>query len=200
LKRVLAESEDLELVGSVPKLGEAYEAVNRLQPNVALIDLSAGLTSALRLVGSLKSASANLHTILWVVDLPEFEAFRALQLGVHGILRKTRPIETLVDCVREVAGGKVWMEDSDNVTEFFHRQEVSRLTARERQVVELVCRGMKNSQIAENLKITPGTVKVHLMHIFEKTGLKDRLALAVHGRKLSGTELAPTPQVSAAGN
>ena len=47
---------------------------------------------------------------------------------------------------------------------------------------------MKNKQIAENLHITAGTVKVHLMHIFEKTGLKDRLALAVHGRELAGTD------------
>jgi DNA-binding NarL/FixJ family response regulator len=45
---------------------------------------------------------------------------------------------------------------------------------------------MKNRQIAEDLHITPGTVKVHLMHIFEKTGLQDRLALAVHGRELVG--------------
>jgi DNA-binding NarL/FixJ family response regulator len=58
--------------------------------------------------------------------------------------------------------------------------------------VHLICRGMKNRQIAENLRITPGTVKVHLMHIFEKTGLKDRLALAVHGQELVGVE--PQPQ------
>jgi hypothetical protein len=49
---------------------------------------------------------------------------------------------------------------------------------------------LRNKQIAENLHITPGTVKVHLMHIFEKTGLKDRLALAVHGRELAGVEPA----------
>jgi DNA-binding NarL/FixJ family response regulator len=57
--------------------------------------------------------------------------------------------------------------------------------------VRLVCRGLRNKQIAENLHITPGTVKVHLMHIFEKTGLKDRLALAVHGRELAGVEPVP---------
>jgi DNA-binding NarL/FixJ family response regulator len=55
---------------------------------------------------------------------------------------------------------------------------------------------MKNRQIAENLRITPGTVKVHLMHIFEKTGLKDRLALAVHGQELVGVE--PQQQVKEA--
>jgi len=178
----------LEFAGAVSKVSDAFEALNRIHPDVALIDLSSGLTSALRLVSSLKSLPGPLHAVLWVVDLPEFEAFRALQLGVHGIIRKTRPVEKLVECLREVAAGKIWMEDSENVTEFLHRQESSRLTAREKQVVQLVCRGMKNKEIGENLHITPGTVKVHLMHIFEKTGLKDRLALAVHGRKLAGNE------------
>jgi len=188
LRRVLEESDGLEFAGAVSKVSDAFEALNRIHPDVALIDLSSGLTSALRLVSSLKSLPGPLHAVLWVVDLPEFEAFRALQLGVHGIIRKTRPVEKLVECLREVAAGKIWMEDSENVTEFLHRQESSRLTAREKQVVQLVCRGMKNKEIGENLHITPGTVKVHLMHIFEKTGLKDRLALAVHGRKLAGNE------------
>lgn len=193
LRRVLGTCDDLEFAGAVSKISDAFEALNRVHPDVALIDLNGGLAAALRLVASLKSTSSTIHPILWVVELPEFEAFRALQLGVHGILKKTRPVEKLLECVREVAAGKIWMEDSDHVTDFLHRQETSRLTAREKQVVQLICRGMKNKQIAENLHITPGTVKVHLMHIFEKTGLKDRLALAVHGRKLIGAEAAETP-------
>ena len=63
---------------------------------------------------------------------------------------------------------------------------IPRMTPRERQIVELVCRGMKNKEIAVALSITPGTVKVHLMHIFEKTGVKDRFQLALHGRQLAG--------------
>lgn len=186
LRRVLGDSEGLEFAGAVPKISDAFEALNRLRPDVALLDLSFGLTATLRLVANLKAVSADLHPILWVVDLPEYEALRALQMGVHGIVRKTQPVEKLVECVREVAGGKVWMEDSEHASEFLQRQDLSRLTAREKQVVELICRGMKNRQIAETLHITAGTVKVHLMHIFEKTGLKDRLALAVHGRQLVG--------------
>ena len=54
---------------------------------------------------------------------------------------------------------------------------------REREIVEFVCRGMKNKEIADALSITPGTVKVHLMHIFEKTGVKDRFQLALQGRQ-----------------
>jgi DNA-binding NarL/FixJ family response regulator len=64
------------------------------------------------------------------------------------------------------------------------RRAAMRLTRRERQIVEAVSKGMKNKQIAEALGITPGTVKVHLMHIFEKTGARNRFQLALQGPEL----------------
>lgn len=188
LRKVLSDCDDLVLAGTVSKITDALDAISSLRPNVALVDLSAGLAPAIRLVTGLKNASVPAHVILWVVDLPEMEAFRALQMGVRGILRKTLPAAKLIECLREVGSGKIWMDDSEHVAQFIQRKEASRLTPREKEVVRLICRGMKNKQIAENLHITAGTVKVHLMHIFEKTGLKDRLALAVHGRELVGVE------------
>lgn len=188
LQRVLGACDDLALVGTVSRITDALDAISSLRPDIALVDLSAGLAPAVRLVTSLKAASVPSHVVLWVVDLPEMEAFRALQMGVRGILRKTLPVAKLMECLREVGAGKIWMDDSEHVTQFIQRKEASRLTPREKEVVRLICRGMKNKQIAENLHITAGTVKVHLMHIFEKTGLKDRLALAVHGRELAGPE------------
>jgi two-component system, NarL family, nitrate/nitrite response regulator NarL len=186
LRTVLADCNDLEFAGSVSRVNDAFEAVNRVQPDVFLVDLGAGLASALRLVAGVKATAQNCQPVLWVVDLPDVEAFRALQMGVRGIVKKTLPTGKLVECLREVGNGKIWMDDSDHVTAFLQRKEGSRLTPREKEVVRLICRGMKNRQIAEDLHITPGTVKVHLMHIFEKTGLQDRLALAVHGRELVG--------------
>jgi len=188
LQKVLADSDDLVFAGWAPRASDALEAIQRVRPTVVLID-GAGLTAALRLVGSLKAAT-EVHSVLWVVDLPEMDAFRALQIGARGILKKTSPIPTLLECLREVAAGQIWMQQSEQVAEFLQRKEASRLTPREKDVVRLICRGLRNKQIAENLHITPGTVKVHLMHIFEKTGLKDRLALAVHGRELAGVEPA----------
>jgi DNA-binding NarL/FixJ family response regulator len=189
LQRVLADCDDLVFSGWASKASDALEAIQRVRPDVVLIDGSAGLTAALRLLGNLKAA-APVHGVLWVVDLPEMDAFRALQIGARGILKKTLPVPTLLECLREVASGQIWMQQSEQVSSFLQRKEASRLTPREKEVVRLVCRGLRNKQIAENLHITPGTVKVHLMHIFEKTGLKDRLALAVHGRELAGVEPA----------
>lgn len=189
LEKVLGGYDDLVLAGTVSKITDALDAISSLRPDIALVDLSAGLAPAIRLVTSLKAASVPSHVVLWVVDLPEMEAFRALQMGVRGILKKTLPVAKLIECLREVGAGKIWMDDSEHVTQFIQRKDASRLTPREKEVVRLICRGMKNKQIAENLHITAGTVKVHLMHIFEKTGLKDRLALAVHGRELAGPEV-----------
>ncbi len=197
LQKVLADCEDLVITGTVSKITDALDAISRVQPEVVLVDLSAGLAPAIRLTTSLRAASVPSHVVLWVVDLPEMEAFRALQMGVRGILKKTLPVAKLIECLREVGAGKIWMDDSEHVAEFIQRKEASRLTPREKEVVRLICRGMKNKQIAENLHITAGTVKVHLMHIFEKTGLKDRLALAVHGRELIGVETPAKPDPQA---
>jgi len=195
LRKVLAETDDLVFAGAVCRPADALDLVHRVHPNIVLIDGSAGLTAALRLVGHLKAAGPA-HPVLWVVDMPEMEAFRALQMGARGIVKKTLATGTLIECLRQVAAGQIWMQESEQVAEFLQRKDASRLTPREKEVVRLICRGLRNKQIAENLRITPGTVKVHLMHIFEKTGLKDRLALAVHGRELGGVE---APASDAAG-
>ncbi len=196
LRKVFAETTDITLAGAVSRPADALDAVQRIHPNVVLIDGSAGLTAALRLLGHLKAAGPT-HPVLWVVDLPEMDAFRALQMGARGIVKKTLPTATLLECLREVGAGQIWMQESEQVADFLQRKDASRLTPREKEVVRLICRGLRNKQIAENLHITAGTVKVHLMHIFEKTGLKDRLALAVHGRELVGVEL---PSSDAASN
>jgi two-component system nitrate/nitrite response regulator NarL len=196
LQRVLGECSDLVFAGAVAKAGDALEAIQRTRPNVVLIDGSTGLTAAFRLLGNLKAAGPT-HPVLWVVDLPEMDAFRALQMGARGIVKKTLPISTLLECLREVGAGQIWMQESEQIADFLQRKDASRLTPREKEVVRLICRGLRNKQIAENLHITAGTVKVHLMHIFEKTGLKDRLALAVHGRELAGVEI---PSTDAAGS
>lgn len=196
LRKVLAETNDLLFAGTVARPADVLDAIPNIRPNIVLIDGSAGLTAALRLLGHLKAAGP-IHPVLWVVDLPEMDAFRALQMGARGIVKKTLPTATLLECLREVGAGQIWMQESEQVADFLHRKNASRLTPREKEVVRLICRGLRNKQIAENLHITPGTVKVHLMHIFEKTGLKDRLALAVHGREMVGVEV---PASEAAGS
>jgi two-component system, NarL family, nitrate/nitrite response regulator NarL len=127
------------------------------------------------------------------------DSFRALQMGAKGIIRKTQPVSAVLECLRTVASGSIYLENSLRSTPggFPRRHGVLRITRREREIVEFVCRGLKNKEIAEALSITPGTVKVHLMHIFEKTGVKDRFQLALQGRQfLSAAEPETAPRKS----
>ncbi len=188
LTRILAGHPEIELIGTAPSPAESIPLIANLQPDLVMVDQASGVRPVFNFLAELKTAAPAARAILWVVELAEIESFRALQLGARGILRRTLPIETIFDCLQTVAKGNLWLENSisDQVVGFLNRKSSNRLTPREREIVRAVCRGMKNKEIAEHLHITPGTVKVHLMHIFEKTGVKDRFELAVQGPKLLG--------------
>jgi DNA-binding NarL/FixJ family response regulator len=121
--------------------------------------------------------------VLWVAELSDMDSFRALQMGARGVITRTQSIETILECLRAVGEGNVWLEAS-NRGAAPRTHGGTRITPREREIIELVCRGLKNKEIAEVMTITPGTVKVHLMHIFEKTGARDRFQLALQGQQI----------------
>lgn len=124
--------------------------------------------------------------VIWGMSITEAEALRFLQAGARGIIRKSADTGTVLSCLRAVAAGRSWMQDSvfrDAATETQFRTD---LTPREHQVMELVEQGFKNREIAQELGIRPGTVKIHLKHIFEKTGVHGRHGLALNGLRQKG--------------
>jgi DNA-binding NarL/FixJ family response regulator len=187
LARVLGRSEDLEYIGSAPTARESLEAVRQTRPDILLIDQSGGLKVVFQFITDVRSTWADCRPVLWITEMAEVDCFRALQVGARGILKKTMAVESVVECLRSVHSGNVWIEHSLSEKAAGPERRL-RLTPRERDIVHHVCSGLKNREIAEALTITPGTVKVHLMHIFEKTGVKDRFELAVHGRRMLGTD------------
>jgi two-component system nitrate/nitrite response regulator NarL len=190
LAKVVSECDDLKYLGSASSLSDTLESLRHLHPDIVLVDQTAGLKVVFQFISDVKSISASCQPVLWVNDLAEIDCFRALQIGARGILRKTLGVQSVVECLRSVGAGKVWIENSlsDQVLGSLDRRSTPRLTPREKEIVHHVCGGLKNKDIAEALGITPGTVKVHLMHIFEKTGVKDRFELAVHGRRMVGID------------
>ena len=199
LERVLTGCDDLRFLGAVSKIPDAMEAVREHRPDLILVDQSPGLKAVFQFITDVKSTWARCQPVLWINDLAEIDCFRALQLGARGVIRKSLPVAALRECLRAVGRGSVWIENSlpegDRGSD---RRAAPRLTPREIEIVHHVCGGLKNREIAGALSITPGTVKVHLMHIFEKTGVRDRFELAVQGRRLLGVEHAD--EIVRAGN
>lgn len=158
--------------------------MQRSGPDVLMIDKAFGIQTILDWLSASAAVPGHDRTavVVWGVSVSEAEALRFLQAGARGILRKTAGVSAVMACLRTVATGRSWMEDCvfrDSArSDQYPRSE---LTAREQQVLELVEQGYKNKEIAQDLGIRPGTVKIHLKHIFEKTGVRGRYGLALNG-------------------
>jgi DNA-binding NarL/FixJ family response regulator len=196
IRTLLSDCPDLKFEQAIDSLGRAMEMLRESPPSVVVVDKAFGIQTILEWLTELRAADADLLTrtgiVIWGVSVTEAEALRFLQAGARGILRKTATIPMLVACLRSVAAGRTWMEDcvfrDSGRSERYPRSE---LTAREQQVLELVEQGFKNKDIAVDLGIRPGTVKIHLKHIFEKTGVRGRYGLALSGLKERGLVSAP---------
>jgi DNA-binding NarL/FixJ family response regulator len=194
LQSVLANSRGMAYLGSTASLPAACELVRQLRPDVCLVDKSLGIQAVMDWVAQARLLSQQAtEIVVWGVSITEAEALRFLQAGAKGILRKSADVATVIACLEAVASGSSWMADSlfrDNRR--VERQSRSELTPREQQVLDLVEQGMKNREIAKELGIRPGTVKIHLKHIFEKTGVRGRYGLALSVMREKGLlEMAP---------
>jgi DNA-binding NarL/FixJ family response regulator len=166
---------------------DAVAAVRDLQPSLLVVDKGLGVPTVMDWLRLLTSAENPPAVIVWGTPMSESEALRFLQAGAAGVIRKTAPLAELAACIRAVSAGGNWME-SDVVRDTCLplREGRSALTPREVQVMDLVERGFKNREIGQTLGIRTGTVKIHLKHIFEKTGIRGRYGLALSGLKHKG--------------
>ena len=193
VRSLLADCRDLKMAGSVTSLTTGMDLVRERNPAVVIIDKAFGLPAVMEWISNIRAQAKGTASVVWGVSLNEAEALRLVQAGALGVIRKTAEPATLLECVRRVAGGNTWMEDSLlHEAERLPRSSRSNLTPREHEVVELVEQGLKNKEIAASMGIRPGTVKIHLKHIFEKTGVRGRYGLALSGLKEKGFLNYPT--------
>jgi DNA-binding NarL/FixJ family response regulator len=194
LRMLLDGCDDLRFVEATDSLNRALDLARHSPPDVLLIDKAFGIQAILEWLGAPGQGELEdgthehrLGIVIWGVSVTEAEALRFLQAGARGILRKTAGLAAILACLRTVAAGRSWMEDcvfrDQSRSDRYPRSE---LTAREQQVLELVEQGCKNKEIAVELGIRPGTVKIHLKHIFEKTGVRGRYGLALNGWRDKG--------------
>ncbi len=192
LSQLLDSTQDLRVLSSHTSPAEWMLSPLADQADLLLVDKSLGaqmILDTLNQTAAEKAAQGSTRPVLviWGMSITEAEALRFLQLGAKGILRKSADTSTVLACLRAVCQGKTWMQDSV-FRDFSSIESESsvELTPRERQVMELVEQGFKNREIAQELGIRPGTVKIHLKHIFEKTGVHGRHGLALNGLRQRG--------------
>lgn len=185
LRTVLAANKDFELQNASRTMETAGALLRTHPSDVLLLAKSFGTAQTLTFLKH-NQTSGGPRIVVWGPSINDTEAVRFIQAGARGVISRTAEIGTLLACLQTVAAGGTWMENT-----FFRDRaagqptQANALTAREQQVRELVEQGMRNKEIAERLGISTGTVKIHLRHVFEKTGTRNRYSLAVNGSALA---------------
>jgi two-component system nitrate/nitrite response regulator NarL len=186
LRCVLEDRDDLQFLDGAQNLLNGLAVLERHTPAVMLVDRSFGAKPVLDWISSSKVRYPQTRVVLWATVISDVECFRALQAGALGILKKSAAIPAIINCLRTAAEDQIWTESLYAPRELRSGSARPRaLTPREHEIITLVARGMKNREIGEALSIATGTVKIHMMHIFEKTGIRDRFELAMYGLKNS---------------
>jgi len=192
LRGLLESTHEMRVVAAESTLADGMEAVRELRPGILVVDKALGIHAVLDWLVVLRQMGQRPMVIVWGAAVSEPEALRLLQAGAAGVIRKTSKLDSVMACVRTVAAGGTWMEESMTwERDRPYRAARSPLTGRELEVMELVERGLKNKDIANALGIRIGTVKIHLKHIFEKTGIRGRYGLALSGLKEKGLLASP---------
>jgi DNA-binding NarL/FixJ family response regulator len=188
---ILEAREDLEVVGEAEDGVQALELTWRHLPDVVLMDVRMPRLDGVEATRRLVEAGAEARVlILTTFDLDEY-VFEALRAGASGFLLKDVQPAQLVDAVRVVARGEALLAPTVTrrlLDRFAHAlpgppepppPELSSLTEREREVLELLAGGCSNAELAERLFLSETTVKTHVSSILRKLGLRDRVQAVV---------------------
>lgn len=191
LRVILDAAEDLQVVGAAEDGEAAVALTDRRRPDVVLMDVRMPRMDGIEATRRILDAGLPAPKVLVLSTFGEDEyVYGALHAGASGFLLKDAQPAQIRDAVRAVAGGDRLLAPELTrrlIEEFVRRRppasgtpgELAELTERELEVARLVAHGLSNGEIADRLVVSPGTVKTHVAHVLQKTGLRDRIQLVV---------------------
>ncbi len=178
---IIKSQRDMQLVSQAATGSEAIQQYRQHRPDVTLMDLRLPDLSGIDAMIAIRSEFPEARIIMLTTFEGDVEVQRALAAGARGYLLKNMPPGELVQGIRQVHAGKKRIP-SELAAQLAEHISDDSLTARELDVLRQVAGGNRNRDIAEALHISEETVKVHVKHIMDKLGAKDRtqaIAIAV---------------------
>jgi DNA-binding NarL/FixJ family response regulator len=190
-RKLLETAPGIEVVGEAGDGREAVDLANRLRPTLVLMDIRMPRLDGIEATRRLTAGGDGIRVLILTTFGLDDYVYEALRAGASGFMLKDAPPEDLLVAVDVVARGEALLAPTvtRSVIEEFVRRSPARseaaapvldeLTQREREVLELLARGLSNSEIAERLVVSGGTVKTHVAHVLSKLGLRDRVQAVI---------------------
>jgi DNA-binding NarL/FixJ family response regulator len=184
---LLNSHQDLRVVAVCRDGIEARDAIRKLAPDIAVLDIAMPGLSGLDVLAAIGAERLDTKTVLLTVSAADSQVLTAIAGGARAILLKDAAPDDLIRCIREVAAGRYWLP-TDTVERALERETgrrieatrvVGALTRRERQVMLLVSEGNSNKEVGRHLSMSEGTVKIHLHNIYQKIGARNRTILTM---------------------
>jgi DNA-binding NarL/FixJ family response regulator len=181
------------VVGTVGDGREVHEAVERLEPDVLLLDLSMPHRNGLDLIPELVVAFPALRILIVTMHLDRTLADLALQAGAHGFIPKGATADELNNAVRDVLNGERYVSPKIPRRSFrdgaaLEDPSLDRLTPRQRQILDLIGQGKSGVQIAEALSVSPRTIEFHRAQIRKTLGISNEMGLLRYAIMLTSKE------------
>jgi len=191
LAQLFALEKDFEVVERCHDGEEALDAVERLNPDVLVLDVRMPKIDGLGVLRELAARKSPTRVVLLTAEITDNEVLDAVRLGVSSIVLKEKASQTLLQAARAASRGEQQLDDRSVRRALDHllRREAGVaaarrvLTSRELEIVRMLAAGLRNKQIAEKLSITEGTVKIHLHSIYGKLGVSGRVELMIYARE-----------------
>lgn len=175
---------DFDIVATSATGAEAIKDCERVQPDLLLLDLQMPGGSGMDVIRTLDAAGGKVSTVVLTAGIDDASLVEAQALGVRGVVLKSSDPAFLLDCLEQVKSGGTWLDPElkrrlEELSGTLAASPRPALAPRERQLIRFVSKGLRNREIAKELGVTEGTVKVYLHAVFEKLGVTSRTELAV---------------------
>lgn len=179
---------DYEVTGTTGTTEDTLTEVERLEPDILLLDLQMPGGSGMDVIRRLRAHRAKPRIIVLTAAIEDSSLMEARSLGIPGMVLKSSDPAYLIECLDRVCSGGSWIDPELNaraqeLSETFAEWRRPALAPRERQLIRFVRQGLRNREIAKELGVTEGTVKVYLHALFEKLGVSTRTELAVRAEE-----------------
>jgi DNA-binding NarL/FixJ family response regulator len=192
LRKILEAEPETSVAGEAGDGEDAVLAARRLRPDVVLMDIRMPVLDGIEATRRIVDAQPGTRVLILTTFGLDTYVYDALRAGASGFMLKDAPPEEIAAAVRIVASGEALLAPAvtRTVIEEFARQQpalasspppaVEELTSREREVFDLLARGMSNPEICKQLVISEATTKTHVARILQKLDLRDRVQAVIY--------------------